>query len=281
LNLEGELIKPKLLVVLGPTASGKTDLAIYLAKKFNGELISADSRMIYKGMDIGTNKPNNFNHYLIDIINPDEDFNVALYKKMAIDKIREIYERGKLPILVGGTGLYIKAVIENLEFPTVKADKKMRNNLEKKTTEELFNIYEKMDKEGAKIIDKNNRRRLIRAIEVFTSTGESFFKERKGEQLFDVLQIGIKITKEELKKIIEKRVESMFKQGLEKEVKKLYKKYGFEIPVMKTIGYWEWDDYFKGLTTREEVRERIKINTINFSKRQMTWFKKDKDIKWI
>ncbi|MFA5714962.1 MAG: tRNA (N6-isopentenyl adenosine(37)-C2)-methylthiotransferase MiaB [Candidatus Paceibacterota bacterium] len=280
-NLEGELIKPKLLVILGPTASGKTDLAIYLAKKFNGELISADSRMIYKGMDIGTNKSKDFAHYLIDIINPNEDFNVAIYKKMAIEKILQIHERGELPILVGGTGLYIKAVIENLEFPTVKADKKLRISLERKTTEELFNIYEKMDKEGAKIIDKNNRRRLIRAIEVFTSTGESFFEERKGEQLFDILQIGIKITKEELKKRIEKRVESMFKQGLEKEAKKLYKKYGFKIPVMKTIGYWEWHDYFKGLITKEEVKERIKINTISFAKRQMTWFKKDKNIKWI
>jgi len=279
-NLEGEIIKPKLVVVLGPTASGKTNLAVSLAKQFNGELVSADSRMIYKGMDIGTNKPKEF-HYMIDIVSPDEDFNVAVYKKMAMEKIKGIQEEGKLPILVGGTGLYIKAIVENLDFPAIKADKKLRKELEKKTAEELFKMYQKIDKEGAKIIDKNNKRRLVRAIEVCLSTNEPFFKERKGEQLFDVLQIGIKVDKEELQKRISKRVDLMFRQGLEKEAKKLYKKYGFKIYPMQTIGYQEWQDYFKGLISKEEVKERIKINTFNFSKRQMTWFKKDKSIKWV
>ena len=272
--------KNKVVVVLGPTASGKTDLAVSLSKKFNGELVSADSRMIYKGMDIGTNKPKE-PHCLIDIVSPDEDFNVALYKKMAVEKIQEIQEKGKLPILVGGTGLYIKAIVENLDFPAIKADKKLRKGLEKKTAEELFKMYQKIDKKGAEIIDRNNKRRLIRAIEVCLSTNEPFFKERKGEQLFDVLQIGIKVDKEELEKRISKRVDLMFKQGLEKEVKKLYKKYGFKIHPMQTIGYQEWQDYFKGLISKEEVKERIKINTFNFAKRQMTWFKKDKTIKWI
>lgn len=279
-SLEGELIKPKLLVVLGPTASGKTDLAVFLAKKFNGELISADSRMIYKGMDIGTNKPKEF-HHLIDIVNPDEDFNAALFKKEALKLINQIVEKGKFPILVGGTGLYIKAIVENLDFPPLKPNKKLRKDLEKKTTEELFKMYKKLDKKGAGIIDKNNKRRLIRAIEVCLSIKEPFFKERKGEPLFDVLQIGIKVNKKELKEKIDKRVDLMFKRGLEKEVEKLYKKYGFEMPVMKTIGYQEWRDYFKGLTSREEVKERIKTNTFNFAKRQMTWFKKDKSIRWI
>jgi len=279
-NLEGELIKPKLVVVLGPTASGKTDLAVSLAKRFNGELISADSRMIYKGMDIGTNKPKE-PHQMIDIVSPDEDFSVAIYKKMAVEKIKEIQEKGKPPILVGGTGLYIKAIVENLDFPAVKADKKLRKSLEKKSTGELFKMYQKIDKEGAERIDKNNKRRLIRAIEVCLSTNEPFFKERKGEQLFDVLQIGIGVDKKELKRRISKRVDLMFKQGLEKEVKKLYKKYGFKIPPMQTIGYQEWQDYFKGLISKEEVKEKIKINTLSFAKRQMTWFKKDKTIKWI
>ena len=279
-NLEGELIKPKLVVVLGPTASGKTDLAVSLAKKFNGELISADSRMVYKEMNIGTNKPKE-PHYLVDVVFPNEEFSVAVYKKMAIEKIEEIQERGKLPILVGGTGLYIKAIVENLDFPAVKANKKLRKELEKKTAEELFEMYQKIDKEGANIIDKNNKRRLIRAIEVCLSTNEPFFKERKGEQLFDILQIGIKIDKEELEKRISKRVDLMFRQGLQKEVKSLSKKYGFKIPPMQTIGYQEWQDYFKGLISKEEVKERIKINTFNFAKRQMTWFKKDQTIKWI
>jgi tRNA-2-methylthio-N6-dimethylallyladenosine synthase len=279
-SLEGELIKPKLLVVLGPTASGKTDLAIFLAKKFNGELVSADSRMIYKGMDIGTNKPKEF-HYLIDIVNPDEDFNAALYKKEALKAINEIIERGKLPILVGGTGLYIKSVVENLNFPPLKPNKKLRKNLEKKTTEELFKMYKKLDKKGSEIIDKNNKRRLVRAIEVCLSIKEPFFKERKGEPLFDILEIGIKTNKKELKKRIDKRVDLMFKQRLEKEARKLYKKYGFKIPIMKTIGYQEWQDYFKGLISKEEVKERIKANTFSFAKRQITWFKKDKSISWI
>ena len=280
-SLEGELVKPRLVVVLGPTASGKTDLAIYLAKEFNGELISADSRMVYKGMDIGTNKPKDFPHHLINIVRPNEEFNVALYKKMAVQKISEITERGKLPILVGGTGLYLKAVIENLDFPAVKADEKLRKKLEKKTAEELFLEYEKLDKEGAKIIDRNNKRRLIRAIEVCLATNEPFFKERKGEKLFDVIELGIDVSKEELAKRIKKRVEVMFKQGLEKEVKKLYKKYGFNIPPMQTIGYQEWQDYFKGKISKDEVKEKIVTNTIAFAKRQMTWFKRDKSIIWV
>lgn len=279
-NLEGEITKPKLLVIVGPTASGKTDLALFLAKKFDGELVSADSRMIYKGMDIGTNKPREF-HYMVDIVSPDDDFNVALYKEAALKKIHEIMERGKLPILVGGTGLYVKSIIENLDFPAIKADKKLRQDLEKKTEKELWEMYKKLDKEGAEKIDRKNKRRLVRAIEVSLLSKESFFKERKGELLFDVLQIGIKVGKKELKERIDNRVDLMFKQGLEKEAKKLSKKYGFDIPPMQTIGYREWQDYFKGLISKEEVRGKIKTNTLKFAKRQMTWFKKDKSIKWI
>ncbi|MDD4531299.1 MAG: tRNA (N6-isopentenyl adenosine(37)-C2)-methylthiotransferase MiaB [Candidatus Pacebacteria bacterium] len=279
-NLEGDLVKPKLLVILGPTASGKTDLALFLAKEFNGELVSADSRMIYKGMDIGTNKPKEF-HHMIDIVSPDQEFSVALYKKMALEKMEQIIEKGKLPILVGGTGLYIRSIVENLDFPSIKADKKLRKELEKKTVEELFKMYKKLDKKGAQIIDKNNKRRMVRAIEVCLLTNEPFFKERKGEPLFDVLEIGIKVNKNELKERIDKRVDLMFKQGLEKEAKKLFKKYGFKIPPMQTIGYQEWQDYFKGIVSKEEVKEKIKANTFKFAKRQMTWFKKDKNIRWI
>jgi len=283
-NFEGILVKPKMIVVLGPTASGKTDLAIDLAKKFNGEIITADSRTIYKGMDIGTAKPKELKgvpHYLIDIVSPNEDFNVALFKQKAVKKIDEIIERGKLPILVGGTGLYIKSIIENLDFPSVKADEKLRNKLEKKNTEELFEMYKNLDEEGSLKIDKNNRRRLIRAIEVSLSLKESFFKERKKEPIYDVLQIGIKINKKELEERIKKRVDKMIKQGLEKEVRKLSKKYGFNIPPMQTIGYREWQDYFDKKENLENTIEKIKTNTIKFAKRQMTWFKKDKTIKWI
>ena len=283
-SLEGQLVKPKLLVVLGPTASGKTDLAIKLAKKYNGEIIAADSRTIYKGMDIGTAKPKDYKgipHHLIDILSPNEDFNVALFKEKALKSIREIHNKGKLPIFVGGTGLYIKAVVDNLEFPTVPANEKLRKKLEKKTVEQLFEEYKKIDKDGSEVIDKNNKRRLIRAIEVCLATKEPFFKERKGEQLFDIFQIGINIEKDELEARIKKRVNQMFKQGLEKEVKKLYKKYGYTIPVMKTIGYQEWEEYFKGSESLEEVKKKIISNTIAFAKRQMTWFKKIENINWI
>jgi len=276
-NLEGELIKPKLIVIVGPTASGKTDLAMKLAKKFNGEIVSADSQMIYKEMNIGTAKPPKKTHYMVDLIRPDEEYNVALYKQKAIEIIDDIIRRGKQPFLVGGTGLYIKAITDNLTFPHIERNEKLRNKLEKKTIEELFLEYQKIDKEGSKIIDRKNKRRLIRAIEVSKALGESFFKERKEEKLYDCIILGIKTNKEELEKNIQKRVEVMFRQGLEKEARKIYKKYG----VLKTIGYQEWEDYFKKRASIDEVKNKIINNTIKYSKRQITWFKKDKTIKWI
>ncbi|MDD5696873.1 MAG: tRNA (adenosine(37)-N6)-dimethylallyltransferase MiaA, partial [Candidatus Pacebacteria bacterium] len=276
MGLEGILVKDKLLVVLGPTASGKTDLAIKLAKKFNGELVSADSRMVYKEMDIGTAKPEH-PHHLIDVVSLKEEFNVALYKERALRAIEEIIERGKLPILVGGTGLYIKAIVDNLDFPKTKPDKKMRKELEKKTTKELFSVYKKLDKKGAQTIDKNNKRRLIRAIEVCLLSGKAFSGQRlKQEPLFDALQIGIRKTKEELKKSIEKRTEQMFRKGLEKEAKRLLAKYGKNNQILNTIGYAEW----KNNKTKQEAKKEIISNTTKFAKRQMTWFKKEK-VRWV
>lgn len=275
---------PKLIVILGPTASGKTELAIKLAKKFNGEIISADSRQVYKEMDIGTAKPikkelKTVPYYLIDIINPKKDFNVAVYKELAVKKIKEIQRRKKVPFLVGGTGLYIKAIVENIDFPKVIPDKKLRMKLEEKTERELFKIYKKLDPEGAKFIDKKNKRRLIRAIEVCKSTGESFWQNRKKQKpIFDVLEIGIK--KSDLKKRIERRTETMFKLGLEEEAKKLHRKYGW-IPSLQTIGYREFKEYFEGKITEEETKELINIHTLQFVKRQITWFKRDKKIIWL
>jgi tRNA dimethylallyltransferase len=288
----------KLIVILGPTASGKTELAIKLAKKFNGEIVSADSRQVYKEMDIGTAKPERKKsnkrqttskymvegvpHYLMDVVAPNEEFNVAIYKKMALKSIENIQKKGKLPFLVGGTGLYIKAIVDNINFPKVSPQKELREELEKKTAKELFKIYKKLDPEGAGLIDKKNKRRLIRAIEVCKTTKKSFWEQRKkGAPLFDTLQIGIKLQKTELEKIIKKRVEKMFKMGLEKEVKMLAKKYGWQISSMRTIGYQEWQDYFKSKVDKEKVKEKIILHTIQFAKRQMTWFKRDKRIHWI
>ncbi|MBZ9572201.1 tRNA (adenosine(37)-N6)-dimethylallyltransferase MiaA [Patescibacteria group bacterium] len=284
---------PKLIVILGPTASGKTKLSIRLAKKLNGEIISADSRQIYKEMDIGTAKPSRkeikkIPHHLIDIVWPDQEFNVAIYKKMAIKAIKNIQKRKKLPLLVGGTGLYIQAIVDNIEFPEIPPQAKLRKKLEKKTKKELFKTYKKLDPEGAEIIDKENKRRLIRAIEVCEVTGKSFWKQRKkGKPFFDILKIGIKLPKTELKKRVEKRVEKMFKLGLEKEVKNLVKKYGRGLPSLQAIGYQEWFSFAKAsedkkrrtffsLTKneKEEVKKLISCHTIQFAKRQMTWFKK-------
>lgn len=283
----------KLIVILGPTAVGKTDLAIKLAKKFDGEIVSADSRQVYKEMNIGTAKPkinlespkyliNGVPHYLIDIAFPNEEFNVAIYKRLATKIIKDIQKRSKLSFLVGGTGLYIWAVVDNLKFPEVGPWKKLRKELKKKSVKELFEIYKNLDPEGAKYIEKENKRRLIRAIEVCKITGESFWKQReKKNPLFDVLQIGIKLPREALKKRISKRVEKMFDLGLEKEVKNLVKKYGWNINPLQTIGYQEFEDFFKKKVNKKEVKEKIILHTLQFARRQMTWFKRDKRIHWI
>ena len=286
----------KLIVILGPTASGKTELAIKLAKKFNGEIVSADSRQIYKEMDIGVAKPrksqipnpksqkylvDGIPHHLIDIIKPNEKFNVAIYKKLAIGAIKNIQKKGKLPFLVGGTGLYIWAVVDNLKFPKVAPQKKLRKKLEKKSEKELLKIYKKLDPEGAKFIEKENKRRLIRAIEVCKITGKSFWEQRgKEAPLFDVLQIGIRLPKEELEKCVVERTDKMFKMGLEKEAKKLFEKYG-QIPPLQTIGYQEFKDCFEGKISKQKAKENIVLHTLQFARRQITWFKRDKRILWI
>lgn len=273
-------ILKKLIVILGPTASGKSKWAEILARKFDGEIVSADSRQIYRGMDIGTAKSDGCsrhpeasaasrripwneegprattnNHgiaaslprcpltgsgnigvaprndktipcYLIDIINPDEEFSLAQYKKLAIKTIKDIQKRGKIPFLVGGTGLYIQAVVDNLKIPVVKADKKLRKKLEKKTNAQLLAHLKKLDPQTAKAIDANNKRRLIRALEVCLATGKPFSAQRiKGKPFFDILQIGIKVPREELYQKIDRRVEKMIKIGLVEEVKELVEKY--------------------------------------------------------
>jgi len=262
-------------------------LAIKLAQRFDGEIVSADSRQIYKDMNIGTAKPtkkemSNIPHYLINIIKPDQEFTLAQYKKQTIKIIKDIQKRGKLPFLVGGTGLYIKAVVDNLQIPEVKPNKKLRGKLEKLTNQELFKQLKKIDPVSAAAIDRQNKRRLIRALEVCLITKKPFSEQRKkGRTLFDVLQIGLKSDKENLEKRISQRAEKMIKAGLTEEVKKLAKKYSTDLPSMSGIGYQEIIPYLRDKITIEQAKELISQHTRQYARRQMTWFKKDKRIHWI
>ena len=296
-------LKHKLIIILGPTASGKSELAIKLAKKlapyrtegsgagFNGEIVSADSRQVYKEMDIGTAKPIKkerkiVKHYLIDIKKPNQHYTVAEYKKEAIKTINKIIKSGKIPFLVGGTGLYIKAVVDNLEIPEVKPDWKLRRRLELKIKKEgLKSVYEeliKADPEAAYIIDPNNPRRIIRAFEIAIKTKKPFSQQRKkGEPLFDILEIGLNHAKEVLIENIKKRTTKMIKIGLVKEVKNLIKKYNKNLSTFDAIGYREIIEYLDGRITLAKAIENINKNTWHFTKRQMTWFRGDKRIRWV
>jgi len=281
---------PKLIVICGPTASGKSELAIKLAQKFNGEIISADARQIYQKMDIGTAKVmldeqgyyQQIKHHLINILEPIKLFSVSEYKKLALIKINQILESGKTPFLVGGTGLYIKSITDNLEIPAVKPNEALRKKLEQKTTEDLFKMIEYIDPETAEFIDRKNKRRLIRALEVFLISGRKFSSLRnQGPPLFNSLLIAIDIKKEKLIKNISQRVELMIKQGLESEVRYLVDKYGWNLVLTQTIGYQEWKDYFENKITYDEVIKQITKNSLSYAKRQLTYFKAMKDIKWI
>lgn len=278
----------KLIVIVGATASGKTDLAIKLAKKYNGEVVSADSRQIYKGMDVGTAKPLDLEgipHWLLNIKNPNQQYTVAEFKRDAVKGIKNIQKRGKLPILCGGTGLYIKAVVDNLNIPKVKANPLLRTKIEKEIEkhglEHAFKKLVKLDPEAAYIVDPKNPRRVIRALEITLLTKKPFSRQRKsGKPIFDVLQIGISLLNEKLKQRINQRVDLMIKNGLVEEVKKLFEKYKNQ-QAFDAIGYREIIEYLNGKTTLKEATEKIKINTWHFAKRQMTWFKKDKKINWV
>jgi len=295
------IISKPLVVILGLTASGKTGMALKLAKKFNGEIVNADSRQIYKGMDIGTGKldigywildikKNNIQYsisditpiHLIDIVYPDEKFSLSQYKKLAIEKIKNIQKRNRIPFLVGGTGLYISSVVDNLEIPKAPPDEKIRKKLDKLSSKELFDQLKKIDLKSAKIIGEDNKRKLIRALEVYEITGKPFSAQQtKGKPLFSILQIGIKTDREKLYKKIDQRVDEMIKMGLVEEAKNLSKKYSFDLSAMSGIGYQEIGLYLQNKTTLGEAVQKIKFRTHQYARRQMTWFRRDKRIKWV
>jgi len=289
---------PKVVALVGPTASGKSTWAIRLAKKFNGEIISADSRQIYKKMDIGTAKePGEWRreglhktyyvqdvaHHLVDFLDPGKAFTVSEFRDKASKYCEQIIKKGKLPILAGGTGLYVHTLVDNLQIPQVPPNRKLRQSLEPKNNEELTKWLSSLDPKSAETVDCNNKRRLIRALEVCILSGVPFSEQqKKGEKIFDFLQIGIEAPREVLYERIDLRVQNMFDQGLVKEVEALMRqKYSWELPSMSGIGYRQFKDYFAKQLTLEEVKENLKRDTRHYAKRQFTWFKRDERVKWI
>lgn len=303
--------RPKLVVIVGPTASGKTGLGIALAKQFNGEVISADSRQIYRDMNIGTAKPagewveadlegmkgnilsifgggarrfevEGVPHWGIDVANPDEDFNVSQFKMYAEARIKDIVKRGKLPILVGGTGLWVDAVVDNLSLPEVPPNAKIRTELESRTTDDLFAEFKRLDPAGAEVIDRHNKRRLVRALEVTRVTGKPFSAQQvKGEPQYDVLKIGMDVEKEELDHRISTRVDEMIANGLVNEVRALLKKYPADGIAMSGIGYRQIAYFLNGKANLAAAIDDVKKDTRAYAKRQLTWFKRDPRIQWL
>ncbi len=274
----------KVIAIVGPTASGKTAYSIELANKLNGEIISADSRLVYKGFNIGTAKPTieeqqGIPHYMIDIVEPEFDYSAGLYVKDARQKILEILSRNKTPIIVGGTGLYLNILLMNYDLPQVEPDYELREKL--KRVENLYEILVDLDEEAAKTIEPNDRKKLIRAIEIVKTTGKKISEVRgKNEQEFEVEWHGRNFERKELYNRINKRVDIMLEDGLIEETKALLQKHGRINNLLYTIGYQEIIEYLDGIKTLEEAVEQLKQNTRRYAKRQLTWFRKNPNIKW-
>lgn len=286
-------MKPKVIVIVGPTASGKTAVSIELAKRINGEIISADSMQVYKYMNIGTAKPtaeemDGVKHYLLDVVSPDEVFNVAKYKILAEEAIVEILNKGKLPIIVGGTGLYINTLVNGIEFLEIDGDIEYRNALIKKGYEEgtevLHKELEKVDPIAAKSIDANNIRRVARALEIFKVTGKTkteLDKESQKEVKYDYRMFGLDWDRQALYDRIDLRVDLMLKNGLIDEVRKIKEDFNISSTAIQGLGYKEVIEYLDGNISYEEMVEKLKLETRHYAKRQLTWFRRDKRIRWI
>ena len=288
-------MKPKVIVIVGPTASGKTSLSIELAKKINGEIISCDSMQIYKDMDIGSAKPTKeemqgIKHYIIDEVLPTERFSVARYKKEAEKAIDEILKKEKVPIIVGGTGLYANSLIYGIEYDDIKFDEKYREELMNiaKTPEGLEKLYEEakeIDEKAMEKISKNDKKRIIRILEIYKATGKNNTKQemesKKNGVKYDYKIFGINIERPILYERINKRVDIMLEPGLIDEVKKLIRKYPEFPTAMQAIGYKEIVQYLNNELTKEEAIEKIKQETRRYAKRQITWFKRIENLKWL
>lgn len=286
-----ETAKNPLLVLLGPTASGKTSLSLEIAKAINGEIISTDSRQTYKGMEISTDalpkkERKGIPHHMIGIVTPNKELSLAEFKDMATQKIKEIRAKNRIPMLVGGTGLYISAIIEGYDVPRIAPDKKLREKLYKEVEKHgvgyLHEKLKKLDPEAAKRIHPNNVRYVVRAIEINLKAGRNKTDKKSKKPLYDTLMIGIDWPREAIYERINLRVDNQLKRGLVNEVKKLIKKgYKETLPAMSSLGIKEIIPYVKGEKPLEECVETLKKNTRNYSKRQMTWFRRYKKILWL
>lgn len=303
-------VKPKIIVIYGPTASGKSDAAIRLAKAIGGEIISADSRQIYKGLNIGSGKvardkiqdtrykiqentyiSEGVRHHLIDVADPMVDYNISHFKKDTERIIKEIIERGKTPIICGGTNFWIDSIVNNCQIPEVAPDEQLRKKLAKKSAEELFAELEKLDPERAKNIDAKNKVRLVRAIEICKTLGSvpkhgAWSIEHRAKNIkYDFLQIGIMTEREKLNEKIRKRLEERFNEGMIKEVEKLSNPPaggGVSFEWMEKIGLeYRWiSRYLQGKIALNEMKEKLYFDIIHYAKRQMTWLKRNKEIIW-
>lgn len=277
-------MKNKVIAVVGATAGGKTAYAVELAKQIDGEIISADSRLVYKGFDIGTAKPSveerqGVPHYMIDIVEPDVNYSAGLYAKEAKKYINDILSRGKTPIIAGGTGLYFNILLNNYDLPEIEPDWELRKSLSKLSYEELEQMLFSLDKDA--FVEKNDKKKAIRYIEILKSTGKPL-KEARGinEVEYDVEWIGLNFPREVLYDRINRRVDLMIEMGLVEETKGLLEKYGRIPNIVDTIGYREIIMGLDGMMTLDEAVDKLKQNTRNYAKRQLTWFRKNENIKW-
>jgi tRNA dimethylallyltransferase len=285
--------KEKLLVLIGPTAVGKTKLSIELAKKYNGEIISGDSMQIYKHMDIGTAKIQSAEmegiaHHLLDIKEPDENFSVAEFQQLVREKITDIHKRGKLPMLVGGTGLYIQSVIYDYQFSETCSDDAFRKELEEKALERgneyIHSLLKQIDPVSAERMHPNNVRRVIRALEVYHCTGKTTSESQQNQEqelLYNVALIGLTMDRDLLYERINARVHSMLQDGLLEEVKALYDQGIRDVQSIQAIGYKEIYEYLDGFVSLDEAVENLKQNSRRYAKRQLTWFRNKMDVNWF
>lgn len=288
-------MKKPLVILTGPTAVGKTALSINLAKKINGEIISADSMQVYRGMDIGSAKikakeMNGVKHHLIDILNPEDEFNVMIFKQRCLSAMEEIYAAGHIPILTGGTGFYIQAVLYNVDF-SKEEDSSVRYMLEsiareEKGSKKLHQMLQEFDPDSAMQIHANNVKRVIRAIEFYKLNGYPISKhnetERKKESAYNSAYFVLNDTRDTLYQRIDKRVDLMFEDGLVSEVQQLREKgYHRSMVSMQGLGYKEVLDYLEGVISLDEAKYIIKRDTRHFAKRQLTWFKREKNVIWV